>query len=68
MVTAERSGYRVTRNSSFSKKLNPGLRDASPAEEEDEEISAAADTVSVLERYPARHRQPPQYLSDFDTA
>ncbi|RXN06658.1 putative protein K02A2.6-like protein [Labeo rohita] len=62
MVTAERDGHRVTRNSSFFKKLDPGLCDTSTAEE-DEEVTA--DTVPVLAKYPARHRRPPQYLRDF---
>ena len=66
MVTAERTGHRVTRNSSFFKKLNHGLRDTSVTEVEDGEVTA--DTIPVLGRYPARHRLPPQYLKDFDTA
>jgi hypothetical protein len=66
MVTAERKGHRVTRNSSFFKKLHPALRDTSATEEEDGGVTA--DTDPVVERYPASHRQPPQYLNDFDTA
>ncbi|KAG1933417.1 K02A2.6-like [Pimephales promelas] len=65
MVTAEWNGHRVTRNSSFFEKLDPGLRDTSTAEE-DEEVTT--DTVPVVARYPTRHRQPPQFLRDFVTA
>lgn len=67
MVTAEWNGHRVTRNSSFFKKLDPGLRDTSTTEEDEEVTEVTADTVPVLARYPARHRQPPQCLRDFVT-
>ncbi|XP_060776523.1 uncharacterized protein LOC132885998 [Neoarius graeffei] len=62
MVTAERSGHSVTRNSSFFKKLSPTLHDTAAEEEDDVTPDVTTGTAPVLARYPARRRQPPLYL------
>ncbi|XP_060776459.1 uncharacterized protein LOC132885941 [Neoarius graeffei] len=48
MVTAERSGHSVTRNSSFFKKLSPTLHDTAAEEEDDVTPDVTTGTAPVL--------------------
>lgn len=69
MITAGRSGYTTTRNSSFFKKIvrdNPDtLMDLSS--EVSEEVGPATPPPAPPPRYPVReNRRPPAYLRDFD--
>lgn len=69
MVTAESEGKKITRNSSFFKKLEPDVQVA--VREPDDGILAPSLSRSHVKqsaeprRYPLRNRRPPAYLEDY---
>ena len=66
MVTAERNGRKVTRNSTFFKVLKNFTPPNDSANEDlDARIPAEPQEAQPVERRSQRIRRPPQYLKDF---
>lgn len=77
MVTAQRGTHRVTRNSSFFKHVTSDVVESEDESSWDDDISTGdigdaedqqilPDDVDEMPRYPARMRNRPRHLDDYD--